>query len=449
MKNSKLAGMVNTIAKTSFEKANEKKVIWIKDEDLLDNPLNDEDLSYTEDIEEHIKTEGFRYPITVTKYGVKQEGKYYIISGHRSRRAGRNLGKTEFPCIIEDYANETEMYHAILTGNTRRNRDPLDIVQRYMKWEKYLDMSGFKGNRNEKIAKCLDVSVKQGEKYKAFSKIIPEFWELVRNKDAAKDGLYRLGAKSEEEQRGIYDFFTECNPSGFHPYSVKYENDLINAYCTFKCRTKAEFDEYIMKKDNAAAKETKPEDKIIQDNKTKENKPEELKAEASSDAGINEQKSMENIKNAKDDASDNNAAEFERNTAGKSLNEESTEKADDAAGLNIHKTTEGHNNNTAANEEFKREEAAKYSEERLTEDDYAAAERVKKEIPAHDYSRITQKLMKISAADALEARNELIDIIKELVFECINRSGECNKTTETADMLNEIIHSMTDEPEWK
>lgn len=447
MKNSKLTGMVNAIAKTSFEKANEKKVIWIKDEDLLDNPLNDEDLSYTEDIEEHIKTEGFRYPITVTKFGVSEEGKYYIISGHRSRRAGRNLGKTEFPCIIEDYASETEMYHAILTGNTRRNRDPLDIVQRYIKWEKYLDMSGFKGNRNEKIAKCLGVSIKQGEKYRAFSKIIPEFWELVRNNDAAKDGLYRLGAKSEEEQKGIYDFFIECNPSGFHPYTVKYENDLINAYCSFKCRTKTDFDAYIMKKYNADSRieETKTDDNIIEDNKTEENK-----RETSSAAEINEQMSENNIKKAGgDDTLDNGTNELEEgNNAEKSLKEESVEKNEDIADLNIHKTIEGHNNNTAANEEFRREEAAKYSEERLTEDDYAVAEGIKKEVPVHDYSSVTQKLMKISSTDALKARDELIYIIKELVFECINRGGECNKTAETVDKINEIIHSMTDELEW-
>lgn len=446
MKNSKLTGMVNAIAKTSFEKANEKKIIWIKDEDLLDNPLNDEDLSYTEDIEEHIKTEGFRYPITVTKFGVSQEGKYYIISGHRSRRAGRNLGKTEFPCIIEDYASETEMYHAILTGNTRRNRDPLDIVQRYMKWEKYLDMSGFKGNRNEKIAKCLGVSVKQGEKYKAFSKIIPEFWELVRNNDAAKDGLYRLGAKSEEEQKGIYDFFIECNPSGFHPYSVKYENDLINAYCSFRCRTKTDFDAYIMKKHNTDSKieESKTDDIIIGNNKT-----EETKREKSQAAEINEQTGENNIKKVEENASNNSTDELEgRNKTEKYLKEGSEEKTENIADLNIHKTIEGHNNNTAANEELRREETAKYSEERLTEDDYVVAEGVKNKVPLHNYTEVTQKLMKISATDSLKARDELIDIIKELVFDCINRGGECNKTAETVDKINEIIHSMTDELEW-
>ena len=160
--------------------------------------------------------------------------------------------------------------------------------------------------------------------------------------------------------------------------------------------------------------------------------------------------SENNVKRAgEDDTLDNSTNELEEgNNAEKALKEESVEKKEDIADLNIHKTIEGHNNNTSANEEFRREEAAKYSEERLTEDDYAVAERVKKEVPSHDYSSVTQKLMKISAIDALKARDELIDIIKELIFECINRGGECNKTTETVDKINEVIHSMTDELEW-
>ncbi|MFG6325877.1 MAG: ParB N-terminal domain-containing protein [Lachnospiraceae bacterium] len=440
MKNSKLAAMVNTVAKNSFEKANEKKVIWIKDEDLLDNPLNDEDLSYTEDIEEHIKTEGFRYPITVTKFGVREEGKYYIISGHRSRRAGRNLGKTEFPCIIEDYASETEMYHAILTGNTRRNRDPLDIVMRYIKWEKYLDMSGYKGNRNEKIAKCLGVSIKQGEKYRAFSKIIPEFWELVRNKDAAKDGLYRLGAKSEKEQKGIYDFFIECNPSGFHPYSVKYENDLINAYCSYKCRTKADFDEYMMKKNKTTSQSEEQTTTLLSDTKIDENAGEDSVRKQEEreipDKGVEEVTKKEN------------AAIIPANTDILSEEDNNIEENEDFTPLDVRKLIEGHNDNKTANKEFKREEAAKYSDERLTEDDYVTAEKQKKEMLSHDFSKEAQRLLKISSTDSLKARDELIDIIRVLVFECISKGGECNKEKETVNKINKLIHSMTDELEW-
>lgn len=443
MKNSKLAAMVNTVAKNSFEKANEKKVVWIKDEDLLDNPLNDEDLSYTEDIEEHIITEGFRYPITVTRFGVSEEGKYYIISGHRSRRAGRNLGKTDFPCIIEDYASETEMYHAVLTGNTRRNRDPLDIVMRYMKWEKYLDMSGYKGNRNEKVAKCLGVSIKQGEKYRAFSKIIPEFWELVRNKDAAKDGLYRLGAKPEEEQKGIYDFFIECNPSGFHSYSVKYENDLINAYCSYKCRTKADFDEYMMKKNSA---ESRPEEQL-------KASLSDVQADTNENIGgdgtkkVEENDIMDDMREAINKETDAVKAAADISA----MEDENTEKNEDSAPVPVavHKTIEGHNNNNTANEEFKREESAKYSDERLTEDDYVTAERMQKETHSHDFSKEAQRLLKISLTDSLKARDELIDIIKVLVFECISKGGECNKETETINKINGLIHSMTDELEWK
>lgn len=244
---SRLTDKISTVAKESFEKANEKKIVWIKDEKLLDHPLNDEDITYTEDIEEHIRTEGFRFPIIVTKYGCVEEEKYYIVSGHRSRRAGRNLGKTEFPCIVEDYASETEVYHAILSGNTRRNRDPLDMANRYIKWDRYLDMVGFKGNRADKIGKCLGISQKQAEKYKAFTKIIPEFWELVRQRDAAKDGLYQLAPKSQEEQREIYNFFLICNKYD-SALTVTAERNMINAW-GLGARTYEEYRNYINAKE--------------------------------------------------------------------------------------------------------------------------------------------------------------------------------------------------------
>ncbi len=226
---SKLTNVVKDISAKSFEKANEKKVVWIKDENLLDHPLNDEDLTYTTDIEEHIKTEGFRYPLTVTRFGIDEKDKYYIVSGHRSRKAGRKLGKDEFPCIIEDYATEDDVYHAILTANTRRNYDPLDLVSRYIKWNKYLDRIGYKGSRADEIGKRLGISPKQAEKYKAFTKIIPEFWQLVRENDAAKDGLYQLAPMSEEKQHEIFNLMEECNPSN-EKITVYFERDVIAAY---------------------------------------------------------------------------------------------------------------------------------------------------------------------------------------------------------------------------
>lgn len=334
---SKMLSKINDVAKESFEKANSKKIVILKDEQLLDHPLNEEDLSYTEDIEEHIKNEGFRYPIIVTSMGVPDNAKdrYYIVSGHRSRLAGRNLGRTEFPCIIEDYANEIEVYHALLTGNTRRNYDPLDLAGRYKKWDKYLDMINFKGNRAEKIGKSLGISAKQAEKYKAFNKIIPEFWELVRA-GAAKDGLYILAPKTEDEQRKIYDFFLICNPQK-ETYTVKVERDIINAwicgarnyedYCSYK-------EQREQAKSILAAKEEKTAENVLPDKE--KDKDSNDAADINTDENVNKQESVLS-----------------------KMNEGTVERK-----------IEGHNNNAAANEEFKNEEKRKYKEEKLSAEDF-------------------------------------------------------------------------------
>ena len=323
---SKMLSKINDVAKESFEKANTKKIVILKDEQLLDHPLNEEDLSYTEDIEEHIKTEGFRYPIIVTTMGVTVKDKYYIVSGHRSRLAGRNLGRTEFPCIIEDYANETEVYHALLSGNARRNYDPLDLAGRYKKWDKYLDMINFKGNRAEQIGKSLGISAKQAEKYKAFNKIIPEFWELVRA-GAAKDGLYILAPKTEDEQRKIYNFFLICNPLK-ETYTVKMERDIINAWI---CGART-YEDYCLYKEKREQAKGKTLENILPD---KEDERGGESVSTNTEENINKQESvLSNLNN----------------------------------GTVEHKI-ESHNNNVAANEEFKNEEKNKYKEERLSDED--------------------------------------------------------------------------------
>lgn len=42
---SKVISKINNVAKESFEKANVKKIIMVKDEQILDHPMNEEDLS--------------------------------------------------------------------------------------------------------------------------------------------------------------------------------------------------------------------------------------------------------------------------------------------------------------------------------------------------------------------------------------------------------------------
>lgn len=398
-----LTNKVSKVAKESFEKANDKKVIWIKDVDLLDHPLNDEDISYTEDIEEHIKTEGFRHPITITTFGIKEEGKYYIVSGHRSRMAGRKLGRTEFPCIIEDYASETDVYHAILSGNTRRNRDPLDLANRYRKWDKYLDMIGFKGNRAEKIGTCLGISAKQAEKYKAFNKIIPEFWQLVREKNAAKDALYQLAPKTPEEQRDIYNFFFICCNPDSDRLTVTLENNIINAY-RIGARSYEEYKEYINKK-------------MYQKNKPNEQEP--VKAVVSGPE-------KEEIA----------VLESEKKETDKEIE---NSRLDDTNSRVIHKIIEGKNDNQVANEELHHEAKLKYKEECLTKEDKEVAEKSVKEVNVlsqkDDNWKQIEKHIQVS-----ETTEEHIKYIN-LLMEELSKNNEYDSVEEANAAIDKAINA--------
>lgn len=396
---SKMINKINDVAKESFEKANQKKIITIKDEQLLDHPMNEEDLSYTEDIEEHIKSEGFRYPLIVTSMGVPEKDKYYIVSGHRSRLAGRKLGRTEFPCIVEDYANEIEVYHALLTGNTRRNYDPLDLAGRYSKWDKYFDMINFKGNRAEQIGKCLGISAKQAEKYKAFNKIIPEFWELVRA-GAAKDGLYILAPKTQEEQHNIYNFFLICNPQN-EVYTVKMERDIINAWVN-GART---YEEYCLYKEEREQDKGKVTEKPTEDTSTKEEKR-NIEAAYATDEIINKQDSILSNVN----------------------------------GGNIERKIEGHNNNTVANEEFINEEKNKYKEERLTEEDFANSQNVAKK--TNDNNKVSEEMKELpDKKSEIDAKTEDEDV-EETEYYILSQKDESNNiqvvNTEATKLLKKL-----------
>lgn len=200
----KFADKFADVAKTSNERANQEKVVWIKDENILDNPKNEEDCTYLDDILASIESQGFTHPLIVTDFQM-ETGKYMLISGHRSRTAGRVKNYKEFPCIVKHYTTEADAYEALLTANVARNtdRDPLLYAVRYRQYEQLLDMRGFNGSKREEIAKRLGLSVKHADKYNTFNRIIEEVWELVRA-GMPMEPLCTLAKESKEVQHDIY-----------------------------------------------------------------------------------------------------------------------------------------------------------------------------------------------------------------------------------------------------
>ena len=178
----KSAQSIKDVAKKSNEKANLITIKYYKDEILLDYPRNNEDISSTEDIEKSIMEQGFTDPIEITDYAAP-EGKYYIVSGHRRRAAGRKAGLTEFPCILRHFSNDNEVYNYVLFSNAQRDsaKDPLLMAKRYKMHESYLKEIHFEGAIAEEVAKRLGLQKAQADRYKAMNKVILPIWDMVES----------------------------------------------------------------------------------------------------------------------------------------------------------------------------------------------------------------------------------------------------------------------------
>lgn len=213
--NSKGNEIFNKVKETSDRSANSNivTVAMLEEENLADYPENNEDISYTEDLELAIKENNFTDPLIITDFPVPgvPEGKYTIISGHRRRMAARKLGMKKLPCIIRRYENVNQLKNAVLMENSQRNtdRDPLLYCKRYKMHEAYLKENGFKGSVREEIARRLGISVQQADRYNKFNKVIMPIWDLVSNGSLTMSGVQGMSTLEVEEQQLLYELFME------------------------------------------------------------------------------------------------------------------------------------------------------------------------------------------------------------------------------------------------
>lgn len=210
-----LLDTIDEVAKGAEIKANTIETLNISDDKLLDYPDNNEDVSYTEDLEVSMEENGFTDPIEVTDFGMKP-GFYMIISGHRRRMAGRKKGYKTFPCIVRHFKTKTELKNFVLMSNAYRNteNDPLLYSTRYKMHEQYLKESGFKGSFMQEIAKRLGMTVKSLEKYKQMNKVIMPVWDMVRSGTVGMSSVLFMATYSVEEQEEIYNIFQDNLANG-------------------------------------------------------------------------------------------------------------------------------------------------------------------------------------------------------------------------------------------
>jgi len=237
--NSKVAQGIKEVAQVSNEQANLITIKYYKDEDLLDYPRNNEDISDTEDIEKSITEQGFTDPIEITDFNC-EKGKYIIVSGHRRRMAGRKTGLKKFPCILRHFGSDAEVHNYVLFSNAQRDsaKDPLLFAKRYKMHEEYLKESGFKGSIREEIAGRLGLKPAQADRYNQMNKVILPVWDMIREGTVGMSSITDSGmyTHTPAEQEEILNIMEEClNDTGdlTRPVMKKIVNGFRNGKKTW------------------------------------------------------------------------------------------------------------------------------------------------------------------------------------------------------------------------
>ena len=203
------------VGKKSAEKATVITIQNISNENLLDNPDNGEDVTYTEDLEVSMQENGFTDPLEVTDFE-QEAGKYMILSGHRRRKAGTKVGIEVFPCLVRHFQNKYEVKNYMLSSNAQRDsaKDPFLFSKRYKMHEQYLMESGFAGKIREEVARRLGLSVQQADRYNTMNKIILPVWDMVRAETVGMSSVQPMASHNEAEQKEIYSIMQDALKKG-------------------------------------------------------------------------------------------------------------------------------------------------------------------------------------------------------------------------------------------
>ena len=214
------AGSMKAVAnakKVEQEKAQVVALQNISNDNLIDNPKNGEDISFTADLEESMTQNGFTDPMEVTDFGM-DNGKYMILSGHRRRMAGVKVFGKEFffPCIVRHFDNAEQVQNYTLMANAQRDsaKDPCLFCARYKLHEEYLESIGFKGSKREEIAKRLGISAQQADRYNNMNKIILPVWDMVRAEIVGISSVQPMAKHTKEEQLVIYNIMQSAVDKG-------------------------------------------------------------------------------------------------------------------------------------------------------------------------------------------------------------------------------------------
>jgi len=213
-KNAGSSRILKEVAKKNNVMGNVADVVVLSNDDLVDYPGNIQ-VGETADLEISIEEVGFIGQIDVTQFGQKP-GKYVILSGHRRRKAGVLKGMQQFPCIVRTFTSKEQVDNFVLFANNQRDssRDPFLFCALYKKHEDYLDSIGFTGNKRQEIAKRLDLSLAQADRYNTLHKVIEPVWLLIKDDIVGLSSVMPMASHDETQQYEILAILQQCLAAG-------------------------------------------------------------------------------------------------------------------------------------------------------------------------------------------------------------------------------------------
>lgn len=112
--------------------ANQHNLLFLKDEELIDyenQPFSTDNEEDNRLLEDSIRVNGIIEPIIVRPY----QEKYQILSGHRRRKCGKNIGLTEFPCYVREKTDdEAKLYLVDTNLSCRTLIKPTERAKAYL-----------------------------------------------------------------------------------------------------------------------------------------------------------------------------------------------------------------------------------------------------------------------------------------------------------------------------
>lgn len=219
----------------------QQRVIYVKDENLFDDPLNKEYYGELEvkELAETMKAYGFQGVILAYPHG---EGQYMIESGHRRRLAARMAGLKEYP-VFETTAPKFEWERSLrLIGANLHNRPELSpmatanlaqsLYEAHEAEIKYKKDNGLLKEGevtalNELVARDLEMTSKNIEKYRRLLNLNEALQKMADGDKYPWSYLSEASNLSQEKQNELVYFICEKEESGKATGSANWIKDII------------------------------------------------------------------------------------------------------------------------------------------------------------------------------------------------------------------------------